>query len=221
MRLPEAKIAEALLDCIQAIAFVCGGCWLVFRYFAHERATSIATLRQQELANESASIQLATATRHDLLSLRQQELSNAQAQLTLEINNAQRNLHERELATEVALKQSDLQIRKLEHKKAEHDVEYSGGYRFERDLNITMSKRQTFPDGTAEFEIQTDFKFTNRSEVNFDVSVYVLDLYLGIPKGDRNAFWRLNKPNVRGDSVMTPYDGFEWELLGSIGGNIR
>ncbi|HKP76606.1 MAG TPA: hypothetical protein VJT67_13845 [Longimicrobiaceae bacterium] len=231
---------QAALHALQAAAIVIGGCWVVYRYFSQERflATlnrrqleiTIADQRQQQrlsaeqlrLTNEQLGLAVADQKEQQRLAAEQLRLANQQARLTLTIGSEQQGLRLRELERLVALHDEDVQLRRAEREKVQHEVSYSGRYRFERQFSLTSRKRRDLGNGMGEYEVVFSFAFTNKSEVPFEVSVYALDYYLGTPRDISNVagptFRRISIPNLRSTSYPRLDDALQWKYMGSLGG---
>jgi hypothetical protein len=232
--------AQTALHTLQAIAIVIGGCWIVFRYLSHERdlaglnrkqlEIAVADQREQQrltaeqlrLSNQQLAIVLGDQRKQQELATEQAELANEQARLTLTVETAQQDLRIRELEQTVALHERDVQLRELESKKVQHEVSYSGRYRFDRSFSLSSRKLRDLSNGMAEYEVTYSFAFTNKSQVPFEISVYVVDYYLGrpreLPNDSRPTFRRLATPNLRSTPNISSQDAIEWEHMGSTGG---
>lgn len=231
--------SETLLKTIQALALLIGGCWVAFRYLDHEReaerlARAQQTLsnqqmarlastqfdiekakaRQLELANEQARLAATVQSEQQTLSVQHQRLAVDEARLKLETTLSQTELRSRELAANVRLQE-------LEAAKRQNEISYSGQYRFERLHKLTGRKLHDVGNGLAEYELTYSFSITNRSTTIFDVSFYVIDLYVGRARHNDVATHvsRMNIPNLR-NPTMKPRasDAFEWQHVDAIGG---
>ncbi len=238
MRMNKIPI-EKVLPLIQVLGLVVGGCWIMFRYLSHERqaqeialeqsrlnyqqASAVALTQQQaeeahlsqlRLGNQQASLALKVQDKAQDLGLEQQRLTNEQARLVLRTNEAQRSLRHEELEKSVQLQQQDIELKRLQQTKATHDIEYSQHYRFSRDFTLTAQKRGEI-NNLAEYAATYSFSFENKSEVQFEMSLFVLDIYVGVPKiQDPGA--TLVQP------LGTPTDrcekgAIQWKLVGTTG----
>lgn len=236
--------AEALLNTVQAIALISGGCWALFRFFAHERQTNELQLRQQELAYRQASAtlhtevraadarlqQLRLSNRQAEISLSaqrelteatvtQQRLTNEQAAMTLEIAKQERQLRREELEQTVALKRAELEHKQLEQTKLRAELVHASVYRFEREFWFDGRKLRDVDETTAEYAFYHGFRITNRSQATFEMSLFILDYYIGVPKARvaRKAVEPLGTPPDRWNPGSTQPGALEWTLIDTTG----
>jgi len=238
MQVPNKDVTQSILAAFQAIALVVGACWVIFRYLGHEReserlvrqqvllnneqlirlagtqkAIEEARLRQLQLGNKQSELMITVQDEQQRLALATQKVGTAQAQLALETAKAQQQLRRDELDAQVRLAQLDAQ-------KREQEVSYAGEIRFTPTHALTCKKLRDVGDGLAEYELTYNFRITSQSLKPFDVSFFVIDLYVGLPKESRSLYKtrRLNVPNLR-NATMVPRDddAVDWKHVNAVG----
>ena len=234
--------AQTVLHAVQAVALVVGGCWVAYQYFAHERTSQQLARAQQLLTTEQMLKLAATQRASEEAKLKQLQLANGQAALAATVQHEQQNLAlqlQKLSVAQVALdlrvaqsherlrsKELDLSVRlqELEGQKREKDLAFSDEYRFEPAHTLKCRKRRDLGGDLAEYELTYVFKLTNRSTTPFDISFYVVDLYVGEPTLDtqKQSIRRLNIPNLR-NFTMGPAtdDAFKWQHVNAIGGILQ
>jgi hypothetical protein len=236
---------ESLLNTVQALAIVIGGCWVMYQYLTHERelanvsleqqrlstaqakalastqvAAENARLRQLELANKQAEVALSRQHEAQELAVEQQRLSNEQSRLTLQINESQRSLRHDELAKTVELLKHDVQLKRLQEIKTQREVDNSGRYKFERTFSLTSAKERDINEKTAEYAVRFSFDFANRSDLPFEISVFIIDYYVGMPLSDTDtttAVRPISLPRDRWNPGRTEDGALLWQHVGATG----
>jgi len=237
--------SENVFHSVQAVAIVVGGCWVVFQYFSHDRDRQGLALEQQRLANiqaeavaqtsrqaeearlsqltlgnKQAETALLAQRKSQELSLEQQRLTNEQASLMLRISETQQRLRREELEQTVRLQQQDIDLKRLQQSKAEHDLSYSSRYRFEDKFKIEHRKVRDVDDTVGEYEVDHSFDFVNRSEVELEMSLFILDYYIGLPVANQAAgpfVMPLGTPRDRWNPSSQQKGAYFWRRLGSTG----
>lgn len=228
-----------ILQVVQALGLVAGGCWVMFRYLAHEneaeklaveqqrlqyrqsvavaqtqRQAEDARLREVQLVNEQAALALSVQHKSQDASLAQQRLANEQAHLTLQIGETQRRLRQQELEHAVRLQEQDIELKR-------HNLAYSSRYRFSRSFTLKISKVRDIGEEFAEYLANYSFEFTNKSQVPFELSLYVLDYYIGVPKqGDKLrslSVQPIGSPLGRWNSGRIQEGAIAWQQVGFVG----
>lgn len=236
---------EDLLNVVKTISIVVGGCWIAWRYFAHEReSTKLATeqqrlalrqsqvvaeferisaeqrARQLTLGNEQSRLALQVQQSSQQYQLEAQRLGNEQARLALSIQESQRTLRQHELETSVMLQQSDIELKRLEQKKAGHDVEYATAGRFSREFSISAERLDSFGGTLPEFEVKHGLTFQNISQVDIEISVLIIDYYIGVQAAqveDRPTIVPLGVPADRWNYGSEQSGRIKWTHIGGIG----
>lgn len=242
---------QSALHALQAIAIIIGACWILFRYMSHERdlqtialeqnrlayqqASAVAQIQQQaedarlrqlQLSNEQAAVALSTQRDAQKLALEQQRLANEQARLTLQINETQlnetqRRLRQEELEKALLLEQQDLDLKRLQQTKAQHELAHSTRYRFTRQFTITARKDRDIDQDFGDFSVDWGYEFVNKSEVLFELSVFLLDYYIGITQLDTTAHvvsvWPVGFPTDRWNPSGNIDGAIAWKRVGSNG----
>lgn len=237
--------AEAALQTVQAVALIIGGCWVLFHYLAHERALAKTTLQQQQaqlqqalalaetqaeseqarlrqlqLANAQAQLTLSRQSEAQHLSIEQQGLANEQARLTLQIAESQRRLRDEELRRGVELQKQDIELKRLQQQRAEHEIAFDGQYRYGRDFKVTSTKMRDLNDEYAEYKVEYYAAITNKSTVMFEISLVAIDYFVGVPKpteSDTIFVAPIGAPSNRWNNGSGTSGAIDWRLAGSTG----
>lgn len=213
----------------------------MFRYLSHEhsadrialeqqrleyrQATAVAQIQQQaeharlrqlQLTNEQTSLAVSVQRNSQLLQIEQQRLANEQARLSLRISETQKQLRHEELEQQVRLQQQDIELKKLQYQQAEHELSYSAGYRYERSFSLKPFKHRDISPSTAEYTVEYVFKLVNKSEVPFEVSLFILDYYIGLPKEEGSSSQVSVRP-VRAPGSDSQEGAIAWQRVGSTG----
>jgi hypothetical protein len=209
---------QAILTTLQALAIVAGGCWVLFRYFEHERSAEELRAKQLLLQNQSSEIALLTQQTAARLAVEQQTLANLHGSLDLAIATEQRKLRSEELSKAVELQRLDLKLKTLQQTKSTHENNYAGAYRFDQEWILTGTRRERTSGDETEYELEYGFNFKNTSEIPFEMSLFVLDYYLGVPDPSNSAAIAiLGTPEDRWNPGSTQPGAIRWRKIGSLG----
>ncbi len=197
--MPDERKHAFLIDgsVIKTIIVAVSAICVVFRYLSHERESALLARDQQRLAlsqsramataqkeieqqravqlqltNEQARLALATQETSQKLRLEEQRITTAVAQFALDVQKSQQQLRQDEL-------RMSLELKRLEGRKARHDLAYSTGQRYAKRFQI--ASRPAGPPGAAvrQFRIDHGFEFENLSESDIEVTLVAIDYYVG------------------------------------------
>jgi hypothetical protein len=222
----------------QTVFTIIVGCWVFFGYLSHDREAKDLQLKQQRLATDQAVAVRDTAINTEKARLRQLELGNElqartqsmtidqtrlaldQSRLSLAVAESQRKLRDLELRQNVELQKQEIALKALQGKKTAHEVEYQGKYRFGQTYELT-GRKLGGDDKNGAYELSHRFRFENRSEKDFELSLYVIDYFIGIPKqvaaGNEMLVLPLGEPANRWNPRGAKPGGLDWTRVGHSG----
>jgi len=235
--------AEGALNAVQAVAIVIGGAWIMYQYLAHDRersnlalqqqklstvqaealattqvASEMSRVRQLELANLQATIALGTQAEAQRLAIEQQRLTNRQADLTLQITNSQKELRHDELQKTIENLQHDINLKQAQTIKAELDVKTSQRYKFAPRFSISSGKDRDIDSNISEYAVKYSFDVENRSEVPFEMSMFILDYYTATTESDATqglSVRRIAVPPNRWNPFSDTTGAVRWQKAGT------
>ncbi len=214
----------------EAVFTIIAGCWVLFNYFSHDRETKQLALDQQRLATQQAQAVQQTAIDTEKARLQQLKLSNdlqtqtqsmtiEQQRLALDVAESQRKLRDLELRQSVKLQEQEIALKKLENQKTAHEVAYQGRFRFNQTFELT-GRRVGGDDKVGVYELFHRFQVENKSEADFELSLYVIDYFIGVPKADvagEISVLPLGEPANRWNPRGAKPGGVEWRWAGHSG----
>lgn len=149
----------------------------------------------------------------------QQRLALDQTRLALAVAESQRKLHEIELRQSVKLQEQEIGLKALQARKTAHEVEYQGRFRFNQTFELT-GRKVGGDERYGAYELSHRFQFDNKSEAPFELSLYVVDYYIGVPKdaaGAELSVLPLGEPANRWNPRGAKPGGVEWTRVGHSG----
>jgi hypothetical protein len=222
----------------ETVLTVGAGCWVLFSYFSHDREAKHLEVEQQRLATEQARAVQQTAidteqarlqqlklsnelqTRTQSATVEQQRLALDQSRLALAVAESQRKLRDIELRQSVKLQEQEIALKALQARKTAHEVDYQGRLRFGQTYELT-GRKVGGDKRYGVYELSHRFKFENKSEAPFELSLYVIDYYIGVPKqdaaGDEPSVLPLGEPANRWNPRGAKLGGLEWTRVGHSG----
>jgi hypothetical protein len=222
----------------ETVFTVFAGCWVLFGYFSHDREAKQLQVEQQRLATAQARAVQQTAIETDKARLEQLKLSNElqtrtqsmtvdqqrltldQSRLALAVAESQRKLREVELRQSIKLQEQEIALKELQARKAAHEVDYQGKFRFGQTYELTGQKVGG-DERSGTYEISHRFQLENKSEAAFELSLYVVDYYIGVPKqaaADAElSVLPLGEPANRWNPRGAKPGGVEWTRVGHSG----
>jgi hypothetical protein len=214
------------------------GCWVLYGYLSHDRETKHLELEQQRLATEQARAVQQTAidtgqahllqlklsndiqTRTQSMTVDQQRLALDQSRLALAVAESQRKLREIELRQSVKLQEQEIALKALQTRKTAHEVDYQGKFRFSQTCELT-GRKVGGDDRYGAYELSHRFQLDNKSETSFELSLYVVDYFIGVPKqdaaGTELSVLPLGEPANRWNPRGAKLGGVEWKRIGHSG----
>lgn len=222
----------------ETVLTVGAGLWVLYIYFSHDREAKYLQVEQQRLATEQARAVQQTAidteharlqqlklsnelqTRTQSMTVEQQRLALDQSRLALAVAESQRKLREIELRQSVKLQEQEIALKALQARKTEHEVDYQGRFRFGQTFELT-GRKVGGDDKYGAYELSHRFRLENKSEVPFELSLYVVDYYIGVPKqvavGNEPSVLPLGEPANRWNPRGAKPGGVEWTRVGHSG----
>jgi hypothetical protein len=241
----KASLISSVKTSIEIAAIMIGGCWVFFRYMSHERegaklaleqqrlataqasavaktqiAAESARLEQVRLSNSQATLAVEFQTKTQSMAIEQQRLATEQGRLVLAVAESQRKLRDQELRQSVKLQEQEITLKKLQALKTAHEVELQGKYRFGRAFKLDGKRLREISDKIGEYELIHGFQFENKSETAFEVSLFVIDYYIGTPKrgGDNDdSIMPIGSPADRWNPASMQAGALEWKHVGHAG----
>jgi hypothetical protein len=217
---------------------VIAGCWVLLSYFSHDREAKHLEIEQQRLATEQARAVQKTAidteqarllqlrlsndlqTRTQATTIEQQRLARDQSRFALDVAESERKLRDLELRQSVKLQEQEIALKALENQKTAHEVKYQGRFRFNQTYELT-GRKVGGDDKYGTYELSHHFQLDNKSEASFELSLYVVDYFIGVPKRDEAGVeWSmlpLGEPANRWNPRGAKPGGVEWTHLGHSG----
>jgi hypothetical protein len=222
----------------ETVFTVIAGCWVLFGYLSHDGEAKKLQLEQQRLATEQAhAVQRTTIetgeaslkqlklgnelqTRTQSMTVNQQRLALDQSRFALAVAESQRKLREIELSQSVKLQEQEIALKALQARKTAHEVDYEGRLRFVQTSELT-GRKVGGDDRYGAYELSHRFQFDNKSEAPFELSLYVVDYYIGVPKEDAPgaelSVLPLGEPPNRWNPRGAKPGGVEWTRVGHSG----
>jgi len=204
----------------ETVLAVGAGCWVLFGYLSHDREAKYLQVEQQRLATEQARAVQQTAIDTGRAHLQQLKLSNEQSRLALAVAESQRKLREIELRQSLKLQEQEIALKALQARKTEHEVDYQGRFRFGQTYELT-GRKVGGDTRYGTYELSHRFELANKSETAFELSLYVVDYYIGVPKqdaaGDEPSVLPLGEPANRWNPRGAKPGGVEWTRVGHSG----
>lgn len=214
----------------QVLGALAAGCWVIFQYLTFQSRSNEISLQQQQLQTRAAQASLTEVTirREDLeksIQLKRQETELKAAelevlQLSKQVQVAQADDRKTELKQSLELKQLEIQASRLNEEKQRLDIDAITNNRFQDTVTITPTYKRTLNEQFSLFEVNYHIDLKNLSTQTLEVTLWVLDYYIGTLPTDiqrPQAFIApLGLPPVRwGRGQVLGIR--EWKKLGSQG----
>jgi hypothetical protein len=164
---PKGTGTVSIMDYAKLLTLLVSGCWALYQFIGYERYEREATLEQQRLSIRQGQLSFDTQKATQAATIQQQGLVAQQAQFTLDTQKAQQTLRDREL-------QYTLESERLSNEQKQFEIKAKNTYSA-HDSAVIYAKK--ISPGIYEIDLAPEIK--NTSETSFEVSMILVDIYVG------------------------------------------